>query len=330
MNRRHFLVAGAGGALLPAVGAFAQRQGRKYRIAFLYTVPPAENAPHLGALRERLAVHGFTDSDNLDIDARRVHPLLPGDVKSLLEEQLALKPDAIFVLTRRYADHVLKFEQSMPVVFAWVADPVMGGMVRDYAKPGGNATGVSSRLFETGVRRLEFLRELLPAAKRVGIAGVMFDSDVMELTTRLHQVAGRLGFQSMQVNAYMEKAVSAIQGAIKDGAEAILSVHVYAWRGEQVTGEQVVDLTVKQRVPVLFAEAQMAHAGGLISYGTNPLEDIRRAADMLASVLRGANPGEIPIDQASALELVVNFKAASAMGIHVPPSILARANRVIE
>jgi putative ABC transport system substrate-binding protein len=299
MNRRQFVVAAAAGALLPATSAFAQQPSRKYRIGYLFPLPPSVNEPYLAAVRERLATHGFVEGKNLEIDARRAYPLHDNDIKRLVSDQIALKADAIFVLLNPVVRATLASAASVPVVFAWVGDPVMAGFVKDNAKPGGGATGVSSRFLESATKRLELLTELSPTTKRVAIVGPMFIPDVPEVATRLRRVAQRLGLELMEVDAHPADLVSASRDAISGGAQAVIPLHVHSWRNQQLSGEQLVDLSLKQRVPVLFAEGRMAQAGGLISYGTNVLEDVRRGADLLAKVLGGAKPAELPVDVSS-------------------------------
>jgi putative ABC transport system substrate-binding protein len=121
-----------------------------------------------------------------------------------------------------------------------------------------------------------------------------------------------------------------VEKAIKDGAQALLALHDYSAHGERFTGEQVVRLANEKRVPAIFGESELVDAGGLMSLATNRLDDVGRAADILAQVLRGAKPAEIPVDQASRFELAVNLRTARAIGIQVPASILVRADRVIE
>ena len=180
------------------------------------------------------------------------------------------------------------------------------------------------------IKRLDLLRELLPAVKRVALTGPMYLPELEAATGRLREASQRLGFEPKVVDTGASTQVSAIEDAIKEGAQALLLLHNYSALGQHITGEQVVRLTIEARIPAIFAESEMVDAGGLMSYGTNLLEDVRRAVDMLAKVLRGAKPAELPIDQASRFELVVNLKTARAIGIRVPPSILLRADRVIE
>jgi putative ABC transport system substrate-binding protein len=330
MNRRQFLAVGAAGALLPVKRTFAQQHSRKYRIGYLFPFAPSVNEPYLAALRKGLAVHGFVEGENLEIDARRAYPLHDSEIKKLVADQIFLKADAIFAVFNALVRATLASATSMPVVFAWVGDPVMAGFVKDYAKPGGNATAVSGRFLESAGKRLELVRELLPTAKRVAIAGPMFIPDVKEVATRMRGIASQLGFELMEVDAPPADLVSANHQAISKGAEAVVLLHVYSWLNQQLSGEQLVDLSLKQRVPILFTEAQMAQAGGLVSYGTNLLEDVRRGAALLAKMLRGARPAELAVDVSSPLELAVNMKTAEAMGIRVPSSILARADIVIK
>jgi len=330
MNRRRILLAGAAGALTCAARAFGQQPVRKYRIAALFSVPDAYNAPYRAALKERLATHGFAEGRNLSIDARSAYGSFDFDRKRVAE-QLAAKPDAIFAMTTRVTQAALAETRSVPIVFAWVPDPVVSGIVKDYARPGGNATGVSNRFFEVALKRLEFLRELLPAAKRIALTGPMIFPELDAAVPRLREASQRLGFEPKWVNTgAWGVQVSAIEDAIQQGAQAVLPLLVYSALGQRITGEQVVRLTVEQRIPAIFAESELVDAGGLMSYGTNLLEDVRRAADMLAKVLRGAKPAELPVDHASRFELAVNLKTARSIGVTIPPSILLRADRVIE
>ena len=220
--------------------------------------------------------------------------------------------------------------RSVPVVFAWVPDPVTSGLVKDYACPAGNATGVSNRFYDLAIKRLELLRELLPAAKRVALAGPMYEPEVEAATARLREVSQRLGFESKTVDTGASTQLSAIESAIKEGTQALLLLQIYSAVGQGISGEQVVRLANKRRVPAIFAESELVDAGGLMSYGTNLIEDVRRAAEMLAKVLRGAKPAELPVDQASRFELAVNLKTAREIRLKFPQAILIRADRVIE
>jgi len=329
MKRRQLLLGGSAAAALSLAKAFAQERARKYRIAVLLSVPLAYDAPYRAALKERLAAHGFVEGRNLSSDAGTSTQGFDFDREQVVK-LLAANPDAIFATTTRLAQAALAETRSVPVVFAWVPDPVSSGLVKDYARPGGNATGVSSRFDEVAIKRLELLRELLPTAKRVALAGPMYLPDIQAARARVREVSQPLGFVIKEADSGASTEVSAVESAIKDGAQAVLPLKIYSALGQRITGEQIVRLTVDQRVPAIFAKSELVDAGGLMSYGTNLLDEVRRAADMLAQVLRGAKPAEMPVDQASRFELVVNLKTARAIGIKLPPSLLLRADRVIE
>ena len=181
------------------------------------------------------------------------------------------------------------------------------------------------------IKRLELLRELLPTAKRVALIGSINLPELEAATPRLREASKRLGFEPKMVDIGGDSPqVLVIEGAIKEGAQALLPLQIYSAFGQGVTGEQIVRHVNKRRLPAIFAESELVEAGGLMSYGTNLLEDVRRGADMLAKVLRGAKPAEMAIDQSARFELVINLKTARAIGIKIPQSLLVRADRVIE
>jgi putative ABC transport system substrate-binding protein len=328
VNRRRILLAGAGGLLLPSRG-LAQPAARKQRVLVLHSAP-IPSGPYHRALRERLAMHGFIEGKNLVLDA----PVVPTAGFDYMRQEVAKllmqQPDAVMTFTPRITESALAETRTTPLVFVWVDDPVKAGMVKGYARPGGNATGVSNRFSEVIGKRLEVLRELAPSIRRVAIVGPTYQPEGEAAMATIRPAARALAFEVMEIGAYMSQVMSEIQLAIRNGAEAVLPLHIFSTLGYQRAGEEVAQLCAKQRIPTVFAESEMVEAGGLISYGTNLLEDVHRAADMLAKVLRGTNPGEIPIDQASQFELAVNLRTARQLAVRVPPAVLARASRVIE
>lgn len=189
---------------------------------------------------------------------------------------------------------------------------------------------MTNRFSEVAGKRLEVLRELAPAIRRVAVVGPTYQPEGEAAMATIRPLARTLGFEVMDVGAYASQLTLEIQHAIRNGAEAVLPLHIFSTLGYRGLGEEVAELCAKQRIPTVLAESEMVEAGGLVSYGTNLLEDVHRAADMLAKILRGQNPGEIPIDQASQFELAVNLRTARQLKIRVPPAVLARASRVIE
>lgn len=279
------------------------------------------------ALRERLASHGFVEGKNLRIDARGTAHF--GDDRDYVRAMVAAKADAIFAVSSHATAAAMVASKSVPIVFVWVPDPIVSGLVRSYARPGRNATGVSSRFGELLHKRLELARELLPKAKRVAIVGQSYTDEYAAIAPELRKTAGRLQLELLEfVTADRTGWDSSLDRAIKFGAEAIVP---FAWFADlPVTGSVIVDMANRNRIPVVFADAESVERGGLISWGTNLVDDVRRGADMLARVLNGDKPSDLPVDQAARFELVVNLRTAKAIGLAVPQSVLLRADRVIE
>ena len=291
---------------------------------------PIPSGPYHAALRERLATHGFIEGKNLLLDAPVLTTAGFDYMRQDLVRLLKQPPDAVMTFTSRIAESTLAEARATPLVFVWVDDPVKSGLVKDYSRPGGKATGVSNRFSEVLGKRLEVIRDLAPGIRRIAVVGPTYLPEGEAALATIRPVARTLGLELMEVGAYASQLTLEISHAIRNGAEAVLPLHLFSTLGYQRLGEEVATLCASHRIPTVFAESEMVKAGGLVSYGTNLLEDVRRGADMLAKVLRGANPGEIPIDQASQFELAVNLRTARQLNLRVPPAVLARASRVIE
>lgn len=328
MNRRRVLLAGAAGILL-SDRAIAQSAVRKAKVLVIHSAP-IPSGPYHNALAERLRLQGFVEGKNLILDAPTLTYWGREAMRKDLAQLLGQKPDAVFAFTARVRDAVIAEAPKVPVVFVWVADPVTAGLAKDYGRPGGNATGVSNRFAEVAVKRLELLRELAPAIKRVAVVGPTYEPEVEKALAGLRTAAPRFGFELSEVSTSMSLQTMEVQRAIRSGAQGVLPLYIYSTFGARGLGDEIARLCAAHRIPAIFAESEMVEAGALISYGTNLLDDVRRAADILAKVLRGAKPGEIPIDQASQFELAVNLKTARQLKVRVPPAVIARASRVIE
>jgi len=320
IGRRRFVL--AAGALLTLRPALAQQAGRVYRVGVLFDGGSATWGPYREALRERLTAHDFVEGRNLRTTWR-------GGTGSRHEDReaaralVAGRPDAVLAFSSAMTKAVQWATKTVPIVFANVGDPIADGIVKSYARPGGNVTGVSSRNRQLLAKRFELLRELLPRAKRIAYIRPPFaDLDTMASEALARDIAARLGFELL---------VSAGVGEIGDlearHPEAML---VYFVMGTRLVTENLIAIAARLRIPSVFADAESATLGGLAAYGIDPIANTRRAADLLARVLKGANPAEIPVDQAARFELVINMKTAKAIGLTIPRSILLRADRVIE
>lgn len=328
VGRRRFLTA-SGALLASPLLARAQQPGRTYVVGTLLRGREADKASYVSVLREQLAGQGFVEGRNL----RFAHGAFGGDGVGSGEEAarqlLEAKVDAILSSFDGITEGAVRAAKSVPVVFTWVSDPVALGIAASLARPGGNATGVSTRRGELMVKRLELALELAPAAKRVAIigAGRFWPGDWKGLRPAMAEVAAKSGRELLEVGWNLGRS---IRDAHRLGAQVALTpVHSISVGYRAMLDIWISD-AIELRLPVVYVGREEVEAGGLVSYGTSILEDLRRAANMLARVLKGENPAEMPIDQASRFELALNLKTARAIGLAVPPPILLRADRVIE
>lgn len=327
MKRRALLKGGAAGAALAALPVIAQQPARQYRIGVISPFSALTDA-NQAALREQLAKHGFAQGRNLTIHMRHADAGRE-PAGAVARELVALKPDAILVLTSQMAAGAMAATASIPIVFAWVADPVRTGLVKDLARPGGNITGATNRFFELAAKRVELLRELLPRAKRIAAVAGYFDA-ILEIAMQSAQTAAdRLQFEVIRVSGGMhwERVMPAAAEARVQAAMVMTPFSVF---GMTSSAAAVVRGAMEQRLPAVYSDVESVQLGGLLSYATSLSDDIRRGADLLARILKGESPAALPVDQAARFELGLNLRTARALALTIPQSILARADRVIE
>ena len=329
MNRRDALL-----TLLAVSASFpvkvgAQQAGRSYRVVLFLGGTSVAAARQRNVVVERLATHGFVEGRNLRVELHR------GGIDQwnvdAARAVVALTPDAILVDSTRLALAMQAGTTAIPMVFTGVDDPVNSGLVKSFARPGGNMTGVYFSQLEIAAKRLELVRELLPHARRVALAASFGFSGVRETMSNLRQVASRLGFELIEVDGTWNFGfASSLQATARSKPEAIMVLQPYAIYGMEEVVQPIIRFAAEQRIPSVFWEAEFAELGATLSYGVNLTKELGRAAEQLARVLKGASPAALPVDQATQYELVVNNKVAKALGIVIPPSILVRADRVIE
>ena len=325
-ERREFLI--ASGALLASPLARAQQPGRQYVVGALISGGRVDWDLYRATLRQRLASHGFVEGRNLRIEDR----LGFHESGALLatREFVAMKVDAIFACTNSTMIGVKAAAKSVPVIFTWVSDPIRMGLTSNLARPGGNITGVASRDAEITQKRFELGLELAPGAKRIAVVRTGVDAVFYLEVMRplLAQAAARAGVELLEVEAGSRE--KAIDQAHQRGAKAVLTTVHFIRTGHRNVLEALIRRSLELRIALIAFSAQEADAGGLISYGSDSIDELQRAADMLAKVLQGVKPGDLAVDVASRFELAVNLKTANAIGLTVPPSIMLRADRVIE
>lgn len=325
-QRRRLVIASV--SLLAAPLVRAQQSGRTYVVGTL--IPPVTVDVYSRVLNEQLATHGFIQGRNLRIERGVVGGggVGPGSGREATQMLLAKKVDAIFSCFDGVTTGASWATKTVPIVFAWVGDPVQLGIVASLAHPGGNVTGVTNRRNEVSLKRFELALELVPNAKRVALLDVDYWPDYAKAVRPiLLKVARRSKLELLELNAIGSLAV---EDAHKAGADVVVTNANQWLAGFRGILEGWVKSSIERRLPVVFAGREEVEAGALISYGTNASDDVRRAADLIARVLKGEKPGDLPVDQDSRFELVLNLKTAKAIGLTIPQSILLRADRVIE
>lgn len=278
---------------------------------------------------ERLERHGFAEGRNLRVEVRRGGWSRDEDA-DIVRAMVASQPDVILVQGSRLASRTRGATGTIPIVFTGVADPIGISLIKDFARPGGNATGVHFSQLEIGAKRLELLRELLPGARRVMVARYLA-SEEFDTLPHLRDVASRLGLEIVEITADGASGFTAPPRLSAYGTpDAIYSGDTWMIYGVGHVADQIIRYAAEQRIPSLFWEAEAAERGATLAYGVNMTRELGRAADQVVRVLQGTKPGELAVDTSTEYELVVNKKAGAALGIDIPGSILARANRVIE
>lgn len=328
MRRRTVVWSGAASAMLTALPLRAQNSDRSFRIGVLMPVAGLAGAPYIAAAREQLAQRGFVQGRNLSIDIR-IPDFGSRAGTAAARELIALKPDALLVLGTPLTQSALAATDAVPVVFTWVADPLASGIVKDLARPDRNATGVTNRFFELTAKRVELVRELLPPARRLAMASNYFEATLETAMQFAQRAADRVRLELVRVEVGGSWANS-IESSIKAGAQAMLAMTPFEFFGMRLAADAVVADSIQRRFPTIFSNVETVETGGLASYATRLSSDVRRAADMLALILRGQKPGRLAVDQAARFELAINLKTARAIGLKIPPSLLLRADRVIE
>jgi len=321
------------GAVVP-LGACEQQTGRTeraaktWRIGLLLTGVTEEAVlRQRQVIVERLAQQGFVEGRNLQVEMRRAGHSPAEDAGAILP-LVALQPDAILVDTSLVATRTREATRTIPIVFTGVANPVGAGLIKDFARPGGNATGVHFSQVEIGAKRLELLRELLPQARRVMVVRYLAGGEIDTLP-HLRDAASRLGLEIVEIATAWEGFHAPPASSVYGKVDAIYNGEPWIYSGAAHVVDQIIRYAAELRIPSLFWEAEAAERGATVAYGVNMTRELDRAADQLARVLKGAEPGSLPVDTSTEYELVVNRKAAAALGVEIPGSILARANRVI-
>ena len=327
MDRRSFVSTAAGALLVRAFPANAQPAKRVPRIGVLHPGTPASAPQSVEAFRQGLSEHGYEEGKNIVVERRYTESRLER-VAEIAAEFVRLKVDVIVTSLDVATAAVKQQTQTIPIVMAISIDPVATGFVSSLARPGGNVTGLSAMAPELAAKRLELLKEVVPGLSRVAI---MWNTNVPGNLLEYKEAGDaarsmRLQLQSVEVSSVddFERAFSALKTG---GAEAL----IVAGSGLTSTNAgQIANLAMKHRLPSMVSSRDRVDAGGLIAYGPNLAELWRRAATYVDKILKGAKPGDLPVEQPTKFELIINLKTAKALGLTIPPSLLRRADEVIQ
>jgi putative tryptophan/tyrosine transport system substrate-binding protein len=321
MRRRTFI---AGMAAWP-LAAHAQRSGKPI-IGYLGANTEAIDRPRLDGFMRRLADFGWSEGRTITLDARWTQGVI-ARAGEIAAEFVRAPVDLILTAGDAQVIAARKATDIIPILFAAVGDPVGNGLVASLAHPGGNATGLSIQLTDSVGKRVDLLRDLLPDLRRLGLIGNFANPTVALEMDAAQREAAALGIEIIPSGfARTEDVVPAIE-KLKGDAEAL-----YVCQDPLVASSiaEINASALDAHLPTMFSVRDLAAQGGLISYGANYLGLYRRAAEMADKILRGTKPADIPVEQPTQFELVINLKTANALGLNVAGTLLNRANEVIE
>jgi putative ABC transport system substrate-binding protein len=326
---RRELLAALGGAVAAWPLAARAQQPAMPVIGYLHAASPESSAHRVAAFRRGLNEAGYFEGQNVAVEYRWAdgrYDRFPELAAELVRRQVSV----IVAAGNTTAANAAKAATStIPIVFAVGADPVERGLVASLARPGGNATGVNFFVAELAAKRLGLLRELMPTATRVGVLVNPANPPVAQSTVRdVQTAADSIGLQIHILNASTIREIDAAYvSLVRERADALLVGSDGLFNSRRV---QLAMLAVRNAIPATYSVREYAEAGGLMSYGTNFADTDRQVGIYAGRILKGAKPADLPVLQSSRFEFVVNLQAARMLGLEVPPSLLARADEVIE
>jgi putative ABC transport system substrate-binding protein len=328
IDRRAFILTTAGSLLAAPLAAEGQPAGKVVRIGLLdYAASDPASAARWKAFREQLHGLGYVEGQNVVFEPRWGDGQV-GRLPSLAAELVDAKVDILVTAGSEAALAAKQATNSIPIVTATGGDPVESGLVTGLAQPGGNVTGVISLVAQLAGKRLELLKQLIPQASRIAILRDP-DNHSSALSLRGAESAAKsLGVVVQGVGVRGPRDFDAAFLAMKRArTDAVILAENTRFIADR---RRIADLAVMHRLPMMVAAKEYAEAGGRISYGTDYPDLFRRAATYVDKILKGAKPGDLPIEQPTKFELVINLKTAKALGLTIPPSLLQRADQVIE
>jgi len=326
MKRRTFITMVGGAAVLRPFAALAQQSANVPRIGFLRLGAASSNAARVKALRVGLRDLGYVEGKNIAFEFRWAETV--EQLSASAAELIRMNVDIIFATSSTEVEAVWPLTKTIPIVFATHADPITLGHVASLARPGGNVTGLSIQMTDITAKEFEILKEIVPHATRFG---VLFTPTAPSHAPFL-QTADATG---AKLNIALHKAPVNSDGDFDAAFAAMAKVRVdgVVVHGAALTAAyrvRLADLALKHRLATIFVVRDNVEAGGLVSYGPDHLDLTRRAAIYIDKILKGIKPADLPVEQPTRFELLVNNKTAKAIGLTIPESFLLRADEVIE
>ena len=302
----------------------AQQPGKFFRIGYLDQSTASGSAVLLDAFRQELSKLGWIEGKNITIEYRFAEQK-PERVPELAADLVRLKVDLIVVSATPQALAAKKATTTIPIVMANIGDPVGAGLVESLAWPKGNVTGLASLSPELNTKRLEVLKDTVPKLARVGLLRLPEQSRQLK-EIRPAALALKLKLEEIDTRPDAKGLESAFQTAKQKQVNAIITTSTPPFFAER---KRIVELASKYQLPAIYPQKEYVDAGGLISYGTDSTDLYRRAAVYVDKILKGAKPADLPVQQATKFEFVINLKAAKQIGLTIPVRVLERANQVI-
>jgi ABC-type uncharacterized transport system substrate-binding protein len=327
MDRRRFLLTSLAGALAAPLAALAQQAGKTPRLCFLTFDPGTTQSNRFGPFFEHLRDLGYVDGRTINID------YLSADGQgerfpALAADCLRLKADIVVVTTTPAAEAAKKATRMIPIVMIPLGDPVTTGLVASLARPGGNVTGLTFMAAGLTAKRLALLKEAVPGISRVLVLSYLVDPiaapQVKELESAAHSLRVKLLVRDIRT---ADDLPTSFDAGARERVEGVLTTAESIFVAQR---ERVVELAAQHRFPGMYPYRRMVDAGGLMAYDSYTPKLLARAAAYVDKILKGAKPAELPVEQPTKFDLVINLKTAKALGLKLPPSLLARADQVIE
>ena len=325
ISRRGFL---AGSVTLLAAPLVNEAQPLKQvRIGYLSSIPPADTQDAIDAFRTKLRALGYIEGQNLLIESRHAEGRFER-LPQLAADLVRLRVDVIFAFSTPGTVAAKSATSTTPIVFAGVSDPLIAGLVATLTRPGGNVTGVTLSNPELSAKRLSLLKESVPGASPVAILANPDLRASTSMVAEARRAARALGVEIQVIEVRQpEELAKAFQTMTAANAHAVDVLPDAMFVAQR---RRIVELAASSRIPAMYHLRQFVEAGGLISYGADYVEAFQQGAVLVDKILKGAKPADLPVEQPWRFALAINLKTAKALGLTIPPSLLLRADQVIE